>query len=96
MNLNLDKYTITGILLWIGSLMVLLFQGIASAMEKEEEMTNIILCDLGYDFFEAFSEKIPFAFLQNGFDYMVFEMSFYQVLMIFGTILIAIGMLIKE
>lgn len=93
MNLNLDNFTITGIVFWLGSLGVLLFQGIAAAMEKGEEFTNMIMSDFAYDFFEAFSNKIPFDFLQKGFDYVVFDMSLYLVLMIVGTIFIVIGIL---
>lgn len=96
MNLNLDGFTLTGIVMWIASFCILLFQGIAKAMEKGEEYTNIILCDFAYDLFDAISLKIPFTFLQNGFDYIVFEMSLFLLLMIVGTIFLIIGMFVKE
>ena len=96
MSLDLDNFTLSGIVLWIISLCILLFQGIAKAMEKGEEMTDMILCDIGYDMFESISEKIPFEFLQKGFDYIVFEISLFLLLMIIGTILIIIGMFLKD
>ena len=96
MNLNLDGFTLTGIVMWVASFCILLFQGISMAMEKGEEFTNIILCDFAYDFFDAISLKIPFDFLQKGFDYIVFEMSLFILLMIIGTIFLIIGMIIKD
>ncbi|MBF0201424.1 MAG: hypothetical protein HQK66_08950 [Desulfamplus sp.] len=96
MNLNMNAFTMTGIGAWLISLCILLFQGIAMAMEKGEEMTNIIMCDIAYDFFDTVSNKIPFETLRNWFDYVVFEMSLFLVLMIVGTILIVIGMFLQE
>ncbi len=96
MNLNLNNFTITGIVLCLASLAVLLFQGIAVAMEKGEEATNMILSDFGYDFFVAVSDKIPFSFMQNGFDYVVFEMSLWILLMISGVFFVVIGMIVSE
>ncbi|SLM27397.1 hypothetical protein MTBBW1_10056 [Desulfamplus magnetovallimortis] len=94
--MDLDNFTLTGIGFWVASLFVIVFQGIASAMGKGEEMTHLLLCDLGYDFFESLSEKLAGSFLEGPFDYIAFDLSLFIIFMILGTIFLILGMLIKD
>lgn len=93
--MDLNSFTLSGLIMWTGGLLVLLVQGIASAMGKSE-WTSMLLCDFGYDMWVAISDKMPMQAMQNGFDYLVFELPLYMLLFAFGTLCIIIGMFMKK
>ncbi len=94
--MEINTFSLLGILSWVGSLIVLIVQGISTAMEKDIMWTEIILGDFAGDFFEIFTSRIPFEIVQNGFDYMLYDLPFYQLLLATGAVLFAIGLFVKN
>jgi|GEM_PF-2286059 len=93
--MDLNRFTLNGLIMVAGGLLVLLVQGISSAMEKPE-WTSMLLGDFGYDMWIAISDKMPMQAIQNGFDYLVFELPLWMLLMSAGALCIIIGMFIKK
>jgi len=93
--MDLNRFTLSGLIMLAGGLLVLLIQGISSAMEKPE-WTSMLLGDFGYDMWIAISDKMPMQAMQNGFDYIVFELPLWTFLMALGLFCIIVGMFIKK
>ena len=85
-----------GILSWIGGLGIFIFQGIAQAMEKDSQWTTLLLGNLTGNSLDGFAEKIPMEALQTGFNLIMYEMPFYQVLLVLGVIFVGLGMCFRN
>jgi hypothetical protein len=94
--MEINKFTFLGILSWIGGLGILIFQGISLAMEKNSQWTTLFLGRLTGDSLDGFVEKIPMEVLQTGFTFIIYEMPFYQVLLMLGAIFIGLGMCFRN
>lgn len=93
--MNLNRLTLSGLIMCGGGMLVFLIQGIASAMEKPE-WTNLLLSDFGYDMWVTISDKMPMQVMQNGFDYIVFETPLWILLFVLGGLCIIAGMFTKQ
>ncbi|SMC69262.1 hypothetical protein SAMN02746065_107114 [Desulfocicer vacuolatum DSM 3385] len=94
--MDINKFTFLGIVSWIGGLGILLFQGIAQAMDKDNQWTTLFLGGLTGDFLGGLPEKIPVEILQTGLNFIMYEMPFYQVLLGVGGIFVLLGMFIND
>ncbi|MBF0412265.1 MAG: hypothetical protein HQK70_06095 [Desulfamplus sp.] len=93
--MNMNSFTINGLILCIGGGFSLLFQWISKLMEKPEWDT-IFLSNLSYDMWVTISEKLPVGLIQNGFDYLVFELPLWILLFTLGGLCILAGSFIKQ
>ena len=94
--MDINKFTLLGILSWVGGLGIFIFQGIAQAMEKDSQWTTLFLGNLTGDSLDVFAEKIPMEALQTGFNLIMHEMPFYQVLLVLGVIFVGLGMCFRN
>ena len=94
--MDINKFTLLGILSWVGGLGILIFQGISQLMEKDSQWANLFLGNLTGDSLDGFAEKIPMEALQTGFNLIMHEMPFYQVLLVLGVIFVGLGMCFRN
>lgn len=94
--MEINKLTLLGLLSCIAGLGIFIFQGIAQAMEKGSQWTTLFLGNLTGDFLDGFAEKIPMEVLQTGFNLIMHEMPFYQVLLVLGVVFIGLGMCFRN
>lgn len=94
--MQINTFTLIGIVSWLGSLIVLIVQGISTAMEKDITWTEIILGDFAGDFFEVATGWIPFQFVQNGFDFILYDLPFYQLLLGVGVVFFILGLIFND
>ncbi|MBF0468624.1 MAG: hypothetical protein HQK61_07035 [Desulfamplus sp.] len=93
--MDMNSFTINGLIISAIGLFVLVFQNLASLMQKPE-WQNLLLGDLSYDMWVSVSDKMPTGFMQNGFDYLVFELPLWILLVSIGVLCIIAGMFVKK
>ncbi|MBF0259612.1 MAG: hypothetical protein HQK62_12375 [Desulfamplus sp.] len=93
--MDMNSFTINGLIISAIGLFVLVFQSLAGLMQKPE-WQNLLLGDLSYDMWASISDKMPTGFMQNGFDYLVFELPLWILLVSIGVLCIIAGMFIKK
>ncbi len=91
----MNNFTINGIVMCISSGFIIIFEWIAELMKKPE-WSSIFLCDFGYDMWITISDKIPIASTQEKFDYIVFQLPLWQLLLTIGIICIITGSIVKQ
>ncbi len=93
--MDLNSFTINGLIMCIGGAFSLLFQALSKLMQKPEWET-IFLSNLSYDMWVSLSDKIPAGLMQNWFDYLVFELPLWILLFVLGILSIIIGAFVKD
>ncbi len=79
-----------GIGAWIASLVIILFKGITTLMEKEMFWTDLTLSTLLGDFSERFIDFFPSG-LQSSVDTLVYDIEIYLLLIGIGIVCFIIG-----
>ncbi|MBF0203579.1 MAG: hypothetical protein HQK67_04505 [Desulfamplus sp.] len=93
--MDMNNFTISGLIMLAGSCCVFLFERLAGLMERPD-WSDMILGDFGYDMWVAISSKMPMVAMQNGFDYVVFELPLWILLLIIGVLCVIIGQSLKK
>ena len=94
--MDINKFTLLGLLSWIGGLGIFIFQGIALAMEKDSQWTTLFLGNLTGNSLDGFVDKIPMEALQDGVKFMMYDMPFYQLLLVVGVVFVGLGMCFRN
>ena len=94
--MEVNRFTFLGIISWIGGLGILIFQGIAQAMDKDVQWTSLLLGGLIGDSLDGFAEKIPVEIFQTGFHFLMYELPLYQLFLVLGGIFIVLGMFFRK
>ncbi|MBF0241917.1 MAG: hypothetical protein HQK64_05480 [Desulfamplus sp.] len=93
--MGMNSVMINGLLICAGGGFVLVFQWIASLMGRSE-WTSFLLADFGHDTWVSLLDKLPTGFMQNGFDYLVFELPLWIFLAGLGGLVTVIGSFMEK
>ena len=94
--MEINKFTFLGIFSWICGLGIVMFQAISLAMDKDSQWTGLFLGGIVGDKLDGLAEKIPMEMLQTGFHYMMYELPFYQLLLLLGVVFFVLGMCFRK
>ncbi len=94
--MEINQFTLLGIVSWIGGLGIVIFQAISQAMNTDNQWTALFLEGIVGDSLDGVAEKIPLEILQTGFNYIMYELPFYQLLLFLGVIFVVLGMFFKR
>ena len=92
----MNKITILGFFSLASGILLVGYQGLAYLMDVKNQWHDIYLGELGNYYLYEFSDHLPFEFLQQGCEFLINGLPFYQLLMAAGCILIIIGGFIKN
>jgi len=87
----MNIFTFTGYALWAGSVVVLIFQAIASIMHTGNVWKNHTLASLSGDTIGALIEAVPFEFLGGWLIYLANALPLYQLLLVAGAVFFVMG-----
>ena len=91
----MNKVTLLGVLCWIGSLLLLLFQSVASVMGEGEKWENLAMVDFAPPSAFTWIDKITVSFLYDACDYLV-TMPLFILFFAIGIVFFIIGAFFKE
>ncbi|MEA1967718.1 MAG: hypothetical protein U9N77_05825 [Thermodesulfobacteriota bacterium] len=91
-----NKFTLFGLISAVSGLLLLGYQGLCYFMDMNNQWSEIYLGQLGNYYLYEFSDHIPFEIMQNGCEFLINDLPFYQLLVALGLILILIGAFIKK
>lgn len=87
----MNIFTFTGYAFWAGSVVVLIFQAIASIMHTGNVWKNHTLASLSGDTIGALIQAVPFEFLEKKLYYLVNDLPLYQLLLAAGVLFFVMG-----
>ena len=87
----MNIFTLTGYALWAGSVVVLIFQAIASIMHTSNAWKNHTLASLSGDAIGALIQALPFELLGRWLLYLVNDFPLYQLLLALGAVFFVMG-----
>jgi hypothetical protein len=91
----MNKMTGFGFLSWLGSFVLIGFQALSMMMGKTENWEDLSITDMAGADNMSWIQSIPLEQIQAGFNYLV-TMPLYLLLLVFGGILIFLGLFVKE
>ncbi len=88
----MSKFTLLGIVSWVGGFLLLGFQGISSLMHTEGTWQTMNLLDVAEPEQLAWIQSLPFEVLRRSVDYLT-EMPLFLLLFCLGVIFLVLGAL---
>lgn len=86
----MGKFTLLGILAWIGGVLLLGFQGISTLMKEKGTWEDMALVDVVEPEYLNWITGLPTSYLQNAGDYLI-TMPLYQLLFGAGVLFFILG-----
>lgn len=90
----MNKVTIWGVLCWLASLLLLLFQGVSSVMGEGEHWENLAMVDFAPASAFSWIDDFSTPFLYETFDYLV-TMPLFILLFAIGIVFFIINAFLK-
>lgn len=90
----MNKVTLLGVACWIGSLLLLLFQSVASVMGEGEEWRNLAMVDLAPETAFYWIDEISSDMIYYALDYLV-TMPLFILLFALGIVFFIINAFMK-
>jgi len=87
----MNIFTLTGYAFWAGSILVLIFQAIASIMHTGNVWKNHTLASLSGDTIGSIIKAVPFEFLEGWLLYLANDLPLYQLLLASGVFFFVMG-----
>jgi len=92
----MNNMTMFGFTSLISGVLLLGYQALAYLMDVNNQWREIFLGDLGDSYLYNFADHLPFEVLQQGGDFLINGLPFYQLLMAVGLFFILVGAFVKN